>query len=143
MKHHALFVLLFSVTVLAQNPHTSTGSLKRLLAQQGFTGALEGKITIKRLGIFHCGSRQLEVFYHTWEESNPPGRAIHAAYRVVLLENGSRYVGSYKVQDPPAKIARAAIFFDYPKDAGNVIACDDNSLPESVVLNGEGADLFK
>jgi len=143
MKLNAFSVMLFSATMLAQQPHTSTSSLKHLLAQQGFSGALEGKITIKRLGVFHCGSRPLEVFYHTWEESNPAGKAIHAAYRIVFLENGNKYLGQYKVQDPPTKITQTAIVFGYPASDGNSIACEGDSLPESIELNGEGGVLFK
>ena len=143
MKLHPFIAMLFSATILAQQPHTSTSSLKQLLDQQGFSGALEGKIAIKRLGVFHCGSRTLEVFYHTWEESNPPGKAIHAAYRIFFLENGNKYIGQYMVQDPPTKITRTAIVFGYPASDGNSIACDGDNLPESVELNGEGSALFK
>jgi hypothetical protein len=92
-------------------------------------------VALKRLGVFACGTRKLEISYYSWEESNPPGRAIHASYRVVLLEDGSKYVGSYSIQDPPAKIARTAILFNYPKDDGNAITCDGDNLPESAVLN--------
>jgi hypothetical protein len=114
-----------------------------LLAQQGFSGALEGKIAIKRLGVFHCGSRTLEILYHSWEESNPPGKAIHAAYRIVFLENGNKYVGQYMVQDPPVKITRTEIVFGYPEGDGNIIECEGDSLPKEVTLNGEYGTLFK
>jgi len=143
MKARICCLLLLSLDLVAQTPRTSTSTLIHLLAQQGFSGALEGKIAIKRLGFFHCGSRLLEVFYHSWEESNPSGKAIHAAYRIVFLENGNKYVGQYMVQDPPTKITRTAIVFGYPESDGNTIACDGDSLPESVVLNGQGAELFK
>jgi hypothetical protein len=135
-------MLLFAASILAQTPRTSTSTLKHLLAQQGFTGALEGKITIRRLGILHCGSRQLEVFYHTWEQSNPPG-ARHAAYRVVFLEDGNRYIGSYRVHDRPAKIVRDAILFNFSEEDGNMIRCNQDELPAEVSLDGEGEDLFK
>ena len=137
MKLNACFVLLFSATILAQQPHTSASSLKHLLAQQGFTGLLEGKVAFSRLGRLDCGTGKLEVFYYSWEESHPPGLAIHASYRVVLLEDGSKYVGSYQVQDRPARSTRTAILFNYPEGDGNTISCDGDSLPQSVVLNGE------
>ena len=143
MKASICCMLIFSASVFAQTPRTSTSTLKHLLAQQGFSGALEGKIAIKRLGVFHCGSRPLEVFYHTWEESHPPGKAIHAAYRIVFLENGNKYVGQYKVQDPPTKTTRTAMVFDYPARDGNTIECEGDSLPEEVTLNGESGVLLK
>jgi len=143
MKASFFCLLLLSTGIFAQTPRTSTSTLRHLLAQQGFSGALEGKIAIKRLGVFHCGSRPLEVFYHSWEESNPPGKAIHAAYRIVFLENGNKYVGQYMVQDPPVNITRTAIVFDYPEGYGNTIECEGESLPEQVQLNGESGVLFK
>ena len=142
MKSLICCVLLFSINLLAQPPHTSVSALRKILAQQGFSGALEGKITIERLGVLHCGSRQLEAFYHTWEQSNPPGRAIHAACTVVLLE-GSKYVGQYHVPDRPARITRSAILFNFRGEDGNIIQCDGDNLPESVVLDGQDAKFFK
>jgi hypothetical protein len=143
MKASIGCLLLLSASVFAQAPRTSTSTLRQLLAQQGFSGALEGKIAIKRLGVLHCGSRSLEVFYHSWEESHPPGKAIHAAYRIVFLENGHKYVGQYKMQDPPTKVTRTAIVFDYPEGDGNTIACEGDALPEEVTLDGADAVLLK
>jgi hypothetical protein len=143
MKASICCLLLLSVSVFAQTPRTPTSTLKQLLARQGFSGALEGKIAIKRLGVFHCGSRSREVFYHSWEQSNPPGKAIHAAYRIIFLEDGNKYVGQYRVQDPPTKITRTAIVFDYPAGDGNTIECKGDSLPVELTLSGEGVTLFK
>ncbi|MGA3135751.1 MAG: hypothetical protein ABSC88_07135 [Terracidiphilus sp.] len=142
MKARICCLLLLSASLFAQTSRTPTSTLKQLLAQQGFSGALEGKIAIKRLGVFHCGSRTLEVFYHSWEQSNPPG-ARHAAYRIIFLEDGNKYIGQYRVQDPPTKITRTAIVFDYPAGDGNIIECEGDSLPEEVLLNGESGTLFK
>jgi hypothetical protein len=142
MKMRICCALFLSASILAQEAHTSLTSLKNLLAKQGFTGALDGKITIKRLGVLHCGSRQFESFYHTWEQSNPPG-ARHAAYRVVLVEEGSKYVGSYRVPESPARITRSAILFNFEDEDGNIIQCDGDNPPASVVLDGEFSTLFK
>ena len=137
MKTCLCCLLLLGASISAQAPPTSTRTLRRLLAQQGFSGVLEGRIAIKRLGILECGSRPVEVFYYSWEESNPPGKAIHAAYRIIFLENGHRYLGQYKVQDPPTKITRTTIIFNYPAGDGNTIECEGDSLPQEATLNGE------
>ncbi len=101
---------------------------------------LEGKVAFDSLGTFDCGARKLEVFYYSWEESNPPGLAIHASYRILFMA-GTNYLGSYHVQDRPERVTRTAIVFNYPQNDGNAISCDGGKLPDSVLLNGEG-DIF-
>jgi len=53
--------------------------LKSLLSGQGFTGELQGRVTLVRLGHLDCAERKLEVIYYTWEESHSPGLAVHAS----------------------------------------------------------------
>ena len=47
------------------------------------------------------------------------------------------------MQDPPTKITRTSIVFDYPEGGGNTVECEGDSLPEELTLNGEGVKLFK
>jgi hypothetical protein len=45
----------------------------------------------------------------------PPGEAIHASHCLVLLKDGTDYVGSYIVESRPLEITLATIEFDYPE----------------------------
>ena len=79
-----LAVVLLSVTSGAQK--TDTNSLRDILSKQGFTGLLKGKVTFNLLGNMRCNSAVLQVYDYTWEETNPPGRAIHASYRLLFVQ---------------------------------------------------------
>ena len=94
-----LAAILLSLTSGAQKLDTQW--LRDILSKQGFTGTLQGKVTFSRLGTMRCNSVALEVYYYTWEETNPPGRAIHASYRLIFIED-RQYLGQYVVSDCPA-----------------------------------------
>lgn len=79
----------------ASSPH-----LKTELAAQHFSGVLEGDVHFTYLGILPCGNKHLRVIYYSWYETNPPGEAIHASYRVILMDKRT-YLGSYAVEYPP------------------------------------------
>ncbi|MDR3753887.1 MAG: hypothetical protein P4K93_09545 [Terracidiphilus sp.] len=129
----SLMAMLLSITSSAQK--LDTKSLREILSKQGFTGLLQGKITFKFLGNMRCSSAALGVYYYTWEETNPPGRAIHFSQRLIFIENQS-YLGQYVIADRPTLIKADSLRFPYPKDDGNTIQCDQNGLPELVHLGG-------
>jgi hypothetical protein len=135
-------VLQFAIwPALAQR--ASADSLRRLLSKQGFTGELTGNVQFTKLGVLGCNATNLRVFYYEWEESNPPGVAIHQSKRIILVGPHNEYIGSYAVEDRPITIGRKSLVFDYPEKLGNVIRCDQNGLPKSVLLNGEPQILAK
>jgi|ERR1017187_6126952 hypothetical protein len=141
MKKLIALLLFFQITGFTQS--TDQGALKRLLAKGGFSGELNGKVRLTQLGTIQCGQTGYAVIYYEWEESNPPGAAIHATQRVLFLGGDRHYVGSYSVDDRPLKIAPASILFDYLQALGNVIKCSRTQLPKTVLLNGEPRVLFK
>jgi hypothetical protein len=118
-------------------------NLKLTLSSQGFSGELQGRVSFNRLGVLKCGTKSLEVVFYGWEETKPPGKAIHASYRVLFLESGEHYLGSYVVGDRPTLRNSRALVFDYPRDLGNIIGCNENGLPSRVQLNGELEELAK
>ena len=128
-----LVTTLLSLTSSAQRQDTK--SLKDILSKQGFTGLLQGKVTLTLLGNMKCTSAALQVYYYTWEETNPPGRAIHFSQRLIFIENRN-YVGQYVVSDRPVLVKRELLRFHYSKDDGNTIECDQEGLPKSLLLNG-------
>lgn len=129
----SLMAMLLAITSSAQK--LDTKSLTDILSKQGFTGLLQGKITFKFLGNMQCGSAALGVYYYTWEETNPPGRAIHFSQRLIFIEK-SKYLGQYVIADRPTLVKRDSLRFPYSKEDGNTIQCDQEGSPESVHLGG-------
>jgi len=82
-----------------------------------------------------CSSKTLQVYYYTWEETNPPGRAIHFSQRLIFIENRN-YLGHYVIGDRPILVKRDSLRFPYSKEGGNSIRCDPEGLPGSVQLEG-------
>ena len=113
----------------------SKRALIRILQQQGFTGALTGDIHFTTLGTLHCPSTDLQVIYFEWYGPVNPG-SHRAQYRILFLEGGNRYLGSYLISDRPKSISHNSILFDYDKNSGDVITCGDIGPGKSVQLDG-------
>jgi hypothetical protein len=141
-KRVLLAAILLSVTSNAQKMDTK--SLRAILSKQGFTGQLYGnvKVTFARLGVMRCSTAMLQVYYYSGEETNPPGRAIHASYRLIFIDN-STYLGQYVIADRPTLIKQNFLKFPYPEEDGNTIKCAQEGLPKSLLLDGESKVLFR
>ena len=133
-----IVAMVLSVTSPAQK--VDTKSLKDILSKQGFAGSLQGRITFTFLGNMKCNSKALQVYYYTWEETNPPGRAIHFSQRLIFIENRN-YLGHYVIADRPILAKRDSLRFPYSKKGGNSIQCGPEGLPGSVQLEGGDAVL--
>jgi len=135
-----LTMVLLSSMASAQN--LDIKSLKDILSKQGFTGLLQGKVTFNLLGGMKCDSSILQVYYYTWEETNPPGRAIHFSQRLIFIKN-REYMGQYVIADRPTLLKQNLLRFPYSHDDGNTIQCGQEGLPESVHLDGSDILLEK
>jgi len=111
------------------------------LAAQHFSGLIEGDVKFIPLGTIHCGTKRLHVIFYEWHESNSPGKAIHASYRVILMDRAT-YFGFYVVEDEP-RIQGDELLFPYAA-YGNSISCGSKGvLPQKTLLNGEVVPLSK
>lgn len=118
-----------------------SAKLKKELASQHFSGVLEGKVRFTNLGQFNCGSYSLQAVFYEWEESSPPGKAMHSSYRVILMHRAT-YLGSYVVADKPS-IRGDELRFPYTEN-GNSIKCGvDGAPPKEVLLDGENVSFAK
>jgi hypothetical protein len=81
----------------------SKPALVPILRQQGFTGSLTGDIHFTELGPLHCAESNFRVVYFEWYGPANPG-SHRAQYRILFLEGGDRYVGSYVIRDRPASM---------------------------------------
>jgi hypothetical protein len=128
-----LAILLLSVTSIAQR--LDTKSLRNILSKQGFSGELHGKVTFSRLGTMKCNAEELRVFYYTWEETNPPGHAIHFSQRLIFVEKQT-YLGQYVISDRPVLVKPDLLRFPVSEEDGNTLRCDEDGLPKSLYLDG-------
>ena len=78
-----------------------------------------------------CNAEELQVFYYTWEETNPPGRAIHFSQRLIFIEKED-YIGQYVISNRPVLTKRDLLRFP----DGNALRCDQDGLPKSLSLDG-------
>jgi hypothetical protein len=128
-----LAMVLLSVTSTAQR--LDTKSLRDILSKQGFSGELHGKVTFSRLGTLKCNAEGLQVFYYTWEETNPPGRAIHFSQRLIFIEK-QKYLGHYVISDRPILVKPDLLRFPFSEEDGSVLRCDQDGLPKTIYLDG-------
>jgi hypothetical protein len=135
-----LAALLGSTTCMAGTQ--SKGALIQILQQQGFTGALTGDIHFTTLGSLHCPGSDFQVVYFEWYGPANPG-SHRAQYRILFLEGGKHYVGSYVIADRPVSMRNNSILFGYDKVSGNAITCAEIGPGESVQLDGGRLSFFK
>ena len=128
-----LVVMLLPITSGAQR--LNARSLKDILASQGFSGVLHGKIAFAFLGNMKCNPAEIQVYDYTWEETNPPGRAVHFSQRLIFIHD-QKYLGQYVIEDRPTLTRSGLLRFPYSKELGNTIQCKRGGLPESVYVDG-------
>ena len=121
----------------------SRHELLKILAHQGFSGALTGDIHLTPLGSLQCRARSYQAFFFQWYDIHPAGKAIHAQSRIVMLDEHRQYLGSYVVDDKPVKVTPGSILFPYTEELGSAISCDADTLPTKARLNGEQRPLEK
>ena len=129
-----LIALALGVTMCGASAQ-SKRALIHILRGQGFTGALTGDIHFTRLGTLRCPKNEYRVIYFEWYGPAHPG-SHRAQYRLLFLDGGNRYEGSYVISDKPVSTGHDSILFGYDKAAGNVITCSEIGLGESVQLDG-------
>jgi hypothetical protein len=133
-------MIILVLTSTAQKLDTT--SLKELLSKQGFSGVLQGKVNFTVLGDMECGSTTVRVYYYTWEETKPAGRAIHFNQRLIFVNNRT-YLGNYVISDRPVLTKPNVLRFPVSQEDGNSFNCDQDGLPKSVYLDGGDRVLSK
>jgi hypothetical protein len=140
MKARWLVLCLLSGLLAAETSAPTPTQIRSVLKKQGFSGLLNRDASISRLGKLDCSGTTFSIYYYNWGDSKPPH---HGNQRIILLDSSNHYLGFYFVSDPPSRVTREALFFNYLDADGNVIRCDKNGLPASVHLNGSDAPIEK
>ena len=141
MRFLRMGVVLIGTFCLAAQCGAASPNLKQQLASQQFSGTLDGNVKFTSLGAVHCGAENLHVIFYEWNESPPPGEAVHASYRIIVMD-GERYLGSYVVQDKP-KLQDGVLRFPYSADGDSIGCGREGVLPGKVLLDGEIVPLAK
>lgn len=141
MRYFLTSLLLIGMLCSPSAECESTAKLKNILAGQSFSGVLEGNVIFTTMGQFTCGSNSLQVVFYEWEESMPPGKAVHSSYRVILM-HGATYLGSYVVEDKPS-IQGNELMFPYTENGNSIMCGTEGRLPKKVLLDGEIVSLVK
>jgi hypothetical protein len=118
-------------------------ALIRTLREQGFTGALTGDIHFTPLGNLHCAEGNFHVIHFEWFGPAHPG-SHRAAYRIIFLEGGNRYVGSLDIEgDTVVSVKHNSVRFGYDHASENAVACAKTGPEIQVLLDGGSETFYK
>jgi len=129
--------LLYAVGTMAGYGEIWSARIKRMLAEQGFTGTVDSKcVHLSRIGTMKCGPELMDVVFYEWDETaaESPGLARHASYRVLFLHD-SKFLGAYVVEDKPL-LHNNVLIFPYPPHMGNQLKCAADGPPAQAWLDG-------
>ncbi len=142
MRRILNFAVLLVVITLGCMAHAASTqnrrALIRILQHQGFTGALSGDIHFTTVGNLHCPASNFQVVYFEWYGPAHPS-SHRAQYRILFLEDGNRYVGSYIAMGGPVSISNNSVLFTYDESSTNVITCAAFGPDESIQLQDGGS----
>lgn len=124
------------------------GRLRNPLTRGGYSGELDCRrisISIEELGRIGQGDHYLEVFGLVYRTIGD-GVAPHAGQRIILVRDGTEYVGQYSVPTPPVhrlRLSVGSVFVDdVPTDHGNRVDLSDG-IPKEAHLDGEVVRFYK
>lgn len=140
-KFSKIAVLLAALALSGATPAAvaqSRRELIRILQEQGFKGALSGDIHFTTVGTLHCPSNNFRVIHFEWFGPAHPG-SHRAQYRLLFLQDGRRYVGSFVVMGGPVSIRNNSVRFTYDESSDNVITCSALGPDGSVELQDGGS----
>jgi hypothetical protein len=126
------------------NSEFNRGEVFKLLRSGGFSGVLNQKIELNKVGEVKIGNTCLNLFVyvHTSKTKRGSTGAQHMAKRLFILSK-SHYLGMYTLDEIPTRLTGKTLEFPGEKDEGNTIVFDSETPPEKIYLNGEVRKLFK
>ena len=119
----------------------SKHALIQILKRGGCSGALTGDIHFTTLGALHCPESNFRVIYFEWYGPAHPS-SHRAQYRLLFLEGGNRYLGSYIITNKPKLISHNSILSAYDDPSG-VITCAEIGPDKSVEFRDGGSQNFE
>ena len=129
-------LLLWAICLVFSSCATA-GGVKQTLKNGGFSGALDRKAKISKVGSLRSDKAVVTFFYYEREFGNK-----RLTQRLIAIKDG-KYLGMYAVNDPPVRVTENAVCFSYPSADGNCIVLSHGDLPDDTYLDGESVVLFK
>ena len=109
------------------------------LVAQGFSGAVEAETVLEYVGTVSGPGWRFDIVYYDF--ANP--RSDHGNYRVLVMGDHCKYLGSYTVTERPKAIEANRILFDLPDDYGNVITFENGQIPKRVWVDGKVHEFWR
>jgi hypothetical protein len=120
------------------------GDVFRLLRAGGFSGVLNQKVEIKKIGVVAIKDSCLNLFSYVLTSESKGGTmgARHMTKRLLVLSN-TEYLGMYAIDDLPIRLDGNTLLFPGEKDEGNSITFTEEVPPKTIYLGGEVRHLFR
>lgn len=112
--------------------------LKEIIVKGGFSGELDASSSLKYVGCYEYEENGLGVYFYAREFGN-----ARLTQRLLVVSSKEGYLGMYAVPEPPRSVVSSEIKFSFPDDYGNHISLKGDTLPKTVLLDGEEFELFK
>lgn len=120
------------------------GEVFRVLSAGGFSGVLNQKVQIIKIGAIKIEDTCLNLYVYTLTSESKGGSegARHMAKRLLILSN-TEYLGMYAIDELPKGLIGNTLEFSGSTEAGNRIVFSNELPPEKIYLDGEVRRLFK
>jgi hypothetical protein len=120
------------------------GEIFRVLKAGGFSGVLNQKVQLTKIGAIEIKNTCLNLYVYTFtsESKGGPKGARHMATRLLILSN-TEYLGMYPIDELPTGLVGNTLEFPGSTEEGNSIVFSNEVPPEKIYLGGEVRRLFK
>ena len=127
---------------------SSTDTVSRLLAEQGFSGDLRGAgewqtIEITYWNRLRAGDAVFLLCIHRSFTQPAGGAAVHETKRLLVITDDGRYLGGYTLDEEPFRIVGTEVLFDVPPNVGDRITFTENGPPSRAWFDGQLRHLSK
>ena len=120
-----------------------------VLSEGGFSGMAScdaGSFDAAEVGEITIAGRSFQIVDYRYRTRPVPGGSPRGGQRILIVENGKRYVGQYALGTPPFHriwVQGSSVHIDLPEAQGNEIKFDMNGPLQKTYLAQEPATLFK
>lgn len=126
---------MLSVFALLVAASAATADIRPILLEQGFDSPLNGRETITYSGHIRQGRNDYHVY--TYAGVHRAAAVDHGVNRIIVILNGSTYLGSYHVGWPTKCEVRGELVICDAKSPGRVIQFTDRGPPRQIWFDGE------